>query len=42
MGSKYEVRLSDGVSYRFNDWWSYIKFRLKNRGQVLYIRVNYF
>ena len=42
MGSKYEIRLSSGVSYYTNSWWDFIKFRIKNRKGILYIRIDYF
>ncbi len=42
MGGKYEVRTGDGESHWFQSWFQYVLFRFKNRGNVLYVRVNFF
>ena len=42
MGAKYEVRIGNGESHFMNSWWDYIMFRFRNRGNILYIRINYF
>ena len=49
MGGKYEVRIYVDVkvnekgcqSFYFNKWWDYMKFRIKNNKQLIYIKVYY-